>query len=372
MGGVAGTKALQSETIRFAPTALLPETFQRYYSSRNDYIIGARLGWRFNHRWSVQADGILRQMNGKSEAGRSGTATTTISPNDVVTWQFPVLLKYRFGGSSVRPFLEAGPSFRTAGNLNQNNPSHFGITAGGGVDWSAGVVRISPTVRFTRWNPDPVANPGFRITSLTAPNQLEFLLGFTGNPSHAHHPLGNRMSLGGILGLNLTGDFVDTGWVRSPFGEVRTASGNRHVIFGSSIQYRISDAVSISADALHRQYSRLSEGRGFVNLNAPGLPMDESTRFSQPIWEFPILARYRFPEFIAGWRPFAGAGPAFRLSRPLFNTSPYGVTAAVGVERRFGPVTLAPQLRLTNWRDRAGPREIVHRNNLLFLFGVSF
>ena len=45
-----------------------------------------------------------------------------------------MLAKYRFHWSKMNPFVELGPSFRTAGNLNGTNPSHYGFTSGLGVE----------------------------------------------------------------------------------------------------------------------------------------------------------------------------------------------------------------------------------------------
>lgn len=57
----------------------------------------------------------------------------SISPSPVVTWEFPVLAKYRFSEGRFRPFIEAGPEFRTTGNLNFS-PSRYGGTAGFGIE----------------------------------------------------------------------------------------------------------------------------------------------------------------------------------------------------------------------------------------------
>ena len=44
----------------------------------------------------------------------------------VLTWDFPVLAKYHLVKLGRAPFVEVGPSFRAAGNLNGYNPSHLG------------------------------------------------------------------------------------------------------------------------------------------------------------------------------------------------------------------------------------------------------
>jgi hypothetical protein len=74
----------------------------------------------------------------------------------VLTWDFPVLAKYHMAKLGPAPFLEAGPSFRAAGNLNGYNPSHFGVTAGVGVETHKGWALLSTTLRYTRWAKDGI------------------------------------------------------------------------------------------------------------------------------------------------------------------------------------------------------------------------
>ncbi len=103
------------------------------------------------------------------------------NPFTVLTWQFPVLAKYRVARARFSPFLEGGPSLRLSGNNNGYNPSWYGATVGAGVEVaSMGGVRLSPAVRYTRWAKDEARSrsPGYDY-SRTAPNQLEILVGFS-------------------------------------------------------------------------------------------------------------------------------------------------------------------------------------------------
>lgn len=92
-----------------------------------------------------------------------------MSPFRVETFEFPVLAKYRFGVGKLRLFAEAGPSFRAAGNLNFY-PSHYGASAGVGVEMPWRRLNIALALRYTRWAPDtsPLRsvsqlNPRFRF-----------------------------------------------------------------------------------------------------------------------------------------------------------------------------------------------------------------
>ena len=99
-------------------------------------------------------------------------------PEVVVTWQIPVLAKYRLSAPGVRPFVEAGPSFRLSGNLHATSPSHCGITAGLGAEKQVRGLKIAPVLRYTRWT------AGAKLTrasfqTLTNANQVELLVGFS-------------------------------------------------------------------------------------------------------------------------------------------------------------------------------------------------
>ena len=97
----------------------------------------------------------------------------------VLSWDFPVLAKYHLAKLGRAPFVEAGPSFRAAGNLNGYNPSHFGVTVGGGAEIRKGWALLSTSLRYTRWLKD-----GPYLASGTPPdyprtnvNAVELILG---------------------------------------------------------------------------------------------------------------------------------------------------------------------------------------------------
>jgi hypothetical protein len=88
----------------------------------------------------------------------------------VLTWDFPVLAKYHLAKLGRAPFVEAGPSFRAAGNLNGYNPSHFGVTAGAGAETRKGWALLSTALRYTRW-----AKDGLPYSSLQSGGQSDYL-----------------------------------------------------------------------------------------------------------------------------------------------------------------------------------------------------
>jgi hypothetical protein len=114
---------------------------------------------------SIEANGLYRRLHFEN------------APEVVVTWQIPVLAKYTFSLKPLRPFVAAGPSFRAAGNLNYTNPSHIGLTAGAGIDARWRLLKISPTVRYTRWAED--GSTPYASQNLTKRDQVELLFGFS-------------------------------------------------------------------------------------------------------------------------------------------------------------------------------------------------
>jgi hypothetical protein len=66
-----------------------------------------------------------------------------------VSWDFPVLAKYHLAKLGRAPFVEAGPSFRVAGNLNGYDPSHFGLTVGAGAKTRKGWAPICSAALYS-------------------------------------------------------------------------------------------------------------------------------------------------------------------------------------------------------------------------------
>lgn len=139
------------------------------YSSARSYITGLMAELELNRSWSVEMDGLYRPLP-TSAAGRDPT----------LTWEVPVLAKYTAGGLRAKPYLAVGPSFRTWGNLNSVPPTPYGFTLATGVNWRVGKIRITPSIRYTRWaenTPDSRFAGG--ITERALPNQVEALIGLS-------------------------------------------------------------------------------------------------------------------------------------------------------------------------------------------------
>jgi len=128
---------------------------------RIGYLVGASGQLELRQGLALEVDAVYKPLH--SSLGQ-GSAFTVLS------WDFPVLAKYHVAKLGRAPFVEAGPSFRAAGNLNGYNPSHFGVTAGAGAEMRKGWALLSTTLRYTRWIKDGSPN-----SSLFTASQSDYL-----------------------------------------------------------------------------------------------------------------------------------------------------------------------------------------------------
>ena len=148
------------------------------YSTPKRWIAGGMVELRLPLHLSVEVDGLYHELEFTNAFIEPNGKLNSVSPAPVVTWEFPVLAKYRFSLPLVRPFVEAGPSFRSSGNLNGSSPSSRGFAAGMGVEAHAWKLRIAPRVRYSRWARDRWYKVA-AFAPLTVPDQAEFLLGIS-------------------------------------------------------------------------------------------------------------------------------------------------------------------------------------------------
>lgn len=178
-GGASVTSDFQTEMSSLSVPAVGPAgsvpVYTHTYSPAKDYIVGATFEIGLPSHFSVEADGLYRPMNFVSFTSSVPIGGSAPS-NTVVTWEFPLLAKYRVQFTPLKPFVEIGPSFRTSGNLNDTSPSDRGATAGAGVEMRLRRFGVSPTVRYTRWAADKVSRP---YQPRTDQNQIEMLLGWS-------------------------------------------------------------------------------------------------------------------------------------------------------------------------------------------------
>jgi len=108
------------------------------FSDSRSPVLGVMVEFEALKNFFVEINGLYRPLHLSNEnlipipedrfrAGQKSTVT-------VLTWEFPFLAKYKFRFRGLSPFIELGPSLRATGNLNGANPSHYGMTAGVGIE----------------------------------------------------------------------------------------------------------------------------------------------------------------------------------------------------------------------------------------------
>jgi outer membrane protein with beta-barrel domain len=178
----------------FLSTTSTPPTIS--LSTTNPYIIGPTLEVRLPANLAVEFDALFRHFRYEIGEGPliGGFEVSKATSN---AWEFPLLLKYKLPGKFVRPYIDGGvawdhlqglsaavtrfPTFGAPTTTQTSNPSELqnrtstGIVIGGGVEFHALFLHISPEVRFTRWT-----SQHFGLDILNSnQNQAEFLLGIT-------------------------------------------------------------------------------------------------------------------------------------------------------------------------------------------------
>jgi hypothetical protein len=139
---------------------------------RIGYLAGASGQLELRPGLALEVDAVYKPLHSSFGQGQGFT---------VLSWDFPVLAKYHLTRLGPAPFVEAGPSFRAAGNLNGYHPSHFGATVGGGAEIRKGGALLSTTLRYTRWAKDSVSQAlaprGQADYPRTNVNALELIFG---------------------------------------------------------------------------------------------------------------------------------------------------------------------------------------------------
>lgn len=148
-----------------APTNGFDSNFGEF-TERPRYLAGLTAQAALKGNWAVEVNAIYKPLRARDYLDSSFV---------VLTWQFPVLAKYRWTKPGWAPFVAAGPSFRLAGNLNGYNPSHLGATFGAGVELQADGIRLSPAIRYTRWRRDTPES--FPSSLLTKADAVELVFG---------------------------------------------------------------------------------------------------------------------------------------------------------------------------------------------------
>ena len=173
-----------------------------YSAATRRYTLGVSGDWAVKRHFAFEADVLFHRMGYVGIVNTFDEGLFTKSAIDVKgdSWDFPLMMKYRFG-RVIRPYIAGGGVLRYVGpvrgrgeltegdlvagtssatKLDTSQPSELrkrfypGLTAGAGIEFHAGHVRVLPELRYTRWTSN-IAGPGGLLRF--APNQVEFLAG---------------------------------------------------------------------------------------------------------------------------------------------------------------------------------------------------
>ncbi len=144
----------------------------RFKSIPHHYTFGPTFEVRLPANLGITFDLLYQRME-FTDNGQSRTGSL---------WEFPLMMRKKFGPGPAKPFLAAGAVFSRISGLAIRDPEEFvknsttGVVFGGGVEIRLPIIRVAPEIRYTHRFSDQ-----FRISNLinTNSNQLTMLVGVT-------------------------------------------------------------------------------------------------------------------------------------------------------------------------------------------------
>jgi opacity protein-like surface antigen len=162
----------------------------------NRYVVGPTAELHLPFGLGVEVDVLYRHFNYNSTANLvDAISSVRATASD---WEFPLLVKKRFGVGPILPFVDAGVNFNKVSGLSRTvsilapnligstssselkNDFTAGFTLGAGVQLNLLLLKITPEIRYTRWGNQQfngIFPAGGSLTSNQ--NQAEFLVGFS-------------------------------------------------------------------------------------------------------------------------------------------------------------------------------------------------
>jgi opacity protein-like surface antigen len=188
--------------------------------------------------------------------------------------------------------------------------------------------------------------------------------------------LAQPFTFGVKVGAPLT-DFVES--VRS--GNFQSTGNTKRYLAGPTAELRLPFGLGIEFDALYRRLSYNGTG-SLANVVS-------TANATANAWEFPLLAKYRFPSKIV--RPYVDAGVAWDnfsgLQQsvtnavatgisPLTKSTIRGYVAGAGVDIHALVLHISPEIRYTRWGSQhfSGVSGLLqsNQNQAEFMVGITF
>jgi len=184
--------------------------FHQGSSATRRYTAGAGVELRLPHGLGAEVDMLYKRLGYDVNSNPSPDVPVAFlhTWSTANSWEFPVLGVYHpYHREHFAPRVSAGVSFRTISGASTsgqcyvlssvysqfcqstapvaepadshlNARSSFGGTFGAGIEMKAGLMRIVPEVRYTRWRADS-SQPQMPFDLRSNPNQLDVLVGIT-------------------------------------------------------------------------------------------------------------------------------------------------------------------------------------------------
>lgn len=128
---------------------------------------------------------------------------------------------------------------------------------------------------------------------------------------------------------------------------------------GPMLEVDLPGGLGVEVDALYRRVGyEANAGRG---------------QFSDGLWDFPLMAKYRFPGVRV--RPYIGGGWTYRRLNDLlrFSSSSNGFVGAAGVRIKLPLVKISPEFRYTRWANEdIQPGFRTKKDQAEILVGITF
>ena len=333
----------------------LPQSVEPFFSNRQSgsLVVGPTFELELSRHLSFEVDAIRQSARNIQVVPLLDGSSTYSYVSTSSNWQFPILAKYRFSFSEIKPFVEVGPSFLPS------QSAQYGITGGVGVEINLGGLKLSPTGRYSCWA-DNQMRPALR-------NQVEFVVGVSkSSGSYSASVFGQRVSIGMIMGSGITGAFrSDTSYVQGT--PVQTDLLERRMpIAGLALEVEPLKNLFLEVNGLYRPLHVAN-----TKTSGPGQSVQLGEGFSVLTWQFPILAKYKWRTHYV--KPFVELGAAFRVTGNLngYDPSHVGFTSGAGLEVKLKRLKISPTVRYSHWRaDSKQPGTISNQAELIV--GFSF
>ena len=158
-------------------------------SSTDHYVVGPTVGIKLPAGFSVTGDALFTRLTFSATSASLGSVSASAS-----SWEFPVLLRFTAARErGIAPFVGAGVSVRHISDFGNIGPfltnsssnstnvigqAAVGFALGGGLQFHAGFLYISPEIRYTHWGSNNIGS-AFQNVIHTNDNEGQILVGVT-------------------------------------------------------------------------------------------------------------------------------------------------------------------------------------------------